>query len=214
MKTIVFVRKSVNNILFILILIMILIIAFTAQKVESYSFDSSDVHPYYNAIPINTQSNIRLLSADKNLSYELVISIFYVENITDYEFDKIKSRIETYALYRDYWVDQKYPDEMVFELMLLSIHKENDSSSGFITDDESAETDDYLQKVLEYKCYLEQNLDDLPNIIEISKDAVTFDKNVNLLNVIKAQNRFDISLSSYSNPITVNISHLCQAQRF
>jgi hypothetical protein len=193
---------------------MILAIAFTAQKVESYSFDASDVHPYYNAIPINTQSNIRLLSADQNLSYELVISIFYVENITDYKFDKIKSRIETYAFYRDYWVEQKYPDEIVFELMLLSIYKENDSNRGFIMYDESSEMDDYLQKVLEYKCYLEQNLDNLPYITEISKDADIFEKNLILLKTIKAQKRIYILLSSYFNPITVNISHLFQEQRF
>src|SRR5665647_272625 len=60
------------------------------------------------------------LCEKNHLSYELVLSIYQIEGDNNTQIDNIKAKIGKLAYYRDYWAEQGYRDEIVFDLMLLS----------------------------------------------------------------------------------------------
>lgn len=83
------------------------------------------------------------------------MAIYQIEGKNISKSNYIKEDIEKFAYYRDYWTEQGFPDEIVFNLMLLSREKGIEGCKIFIEDNGYHYFDDYVQKVTEYKCYLE-----------------------------------------------------------
>ncbi|HVJ48444.1 hypothetical protein [Desulfitobacterium sp.] len=122
--------------------------------------------PIYK-IPIseNTQRDIWELSEKEHLSYELVLAIYQVEGIESTQIDDIEADIGKLVYLRDYWTEQGFPDEVVFDLMLLSKQRGIEGCITFMEDNDSYELDNYVREVTEYKYYLEGGLD-APPVIE------------------------------------------------
>jgi hypothetical protein len=139
-----------------------MICSFATQKVEGISSIDYEVPIYKISISENAQRNIWKLCEENHLSYELVLAIYQVEGINNTQIDNIKADIEGLAYIRDYWTEQGFPDETVFYLLLLSRQRGIEGCKIFMKDNNSYDLDDFVQKVTEYKYYLEQSLDALP----------------------------------------------------
>ncbi|NBJ14491.1 MAG: hypothetical protein FNP40_02740 [Dehalobacter sp. 4CP] len=107
-------------------------------------------------MPENTQRDIWKLCEKNKLSYELVLAVFQIEGDNNMQIDSIKAVIEKLAYYRDYWTEQGFPDEIVFNLMLLSKQRGIEGCKVFMENSDTYESDNYVQKVTEYKYYLEK----------------------------------------------------------
>jgi len=141
----------------ILIVILIMISSLTVPKAEGISSFDYEVPVYKIPVSENIQRDIWELCEKNNLSYELVLAVFQVESENNTQIDNNKAEIEKLVYYRDYWAEQGYPDEIVFDLMLLSKQRGIEGCITFMKDTDSYELDNYVQKVSEYKYYLEQN---------------------------------------------------------
>ena len=141
------------------IIILILICSLAVRKTVGISSIAYKA-PIYN-IPIseNTQHDIWKLCEENHLSYELLLAINHVEGINNTANNNIKAEVEQLIYIRDYWAKQGYPDETVFDLLLLSRQRGIDGCISFMKDNKSYDLDNYVQKVTEYKYYLEQSLD-------------------------------------------------------
>jgi|GEM_PF-1349076 len=152
-------RGLILYISIISIIILILICSLAVQKTVGIS--SIDYKaPIYN-LPIseNTQRDIWKLCEANHLSYELLLAINHVEGINNTDINNIKAEVEQLVYIRDYWAKQGYSDETVFDLLLLSRQRGIDGCITFMQDNNSYDLDNYVQKVTQYKYYLEQNLD-------------------------------------------------------
>ena len=119
---------------------------------------NGDEAPIYKiSISENTQRHIWELCEKNQLSYELVLAIYQIEGNNNTQIDSIIAKVGKLAYYRDYWAEQGYRDEMVFDLMLLSEQRGIEGCRIFMKDSDSYELDNYVQRVTEYKYYLEQN---------------------------------------------------------
>lgn len=158
-----FISKGIVRYTFlILIVITILIGPYSSQKAEGISFVDYKAPIYQIPISKDTQYDIWKLCEKNSLSYELVLAIFHVEEIKTNKIDNLKAEIKKVAYIRDYWANQGYSDENVFNLMLLSRQRGIEGCITFIKDNDNYEKDKYVQKVTEYKYFLEQSLDTLP----------------------------------------------------
>jgi hypothetical protein len=99
----------------------------------------------------------------------LVLAIYQVEGIIDMQIENIKEEIDQLTHIRDYWAAQGIPDEIVFDLTLLSRQMGIEGCEAFIKENESYHLDAYVEKVAQYKYNLEQNLELLP--IEIADEG-------------------------------------------
>lgn len=152
-------REPMRYKYFIIIVFLLLFFPLTLTKVDAITSIEDDVPIYKISILENTQRVIWELCNNKQLSYELVLAIYQIEGNNNIQIDTIKTDIEKLAYYRDYWADQGYPDEMVYELMLLTREKGIEGCITYMKDNNAINPDDYVQKVTEYKYYLEQSLD-------------------------------------------------------
>jgi len=147
-----------NAVLIIQIFILILICPSPVQTSAEVDYVNSadyEVPIYKIPIPENTQREIWKLCEKNNLSYELVLAIFQIDD--DYVLiDDVNVAIKELVYYRDYWTEQGYSDEMVFNLMLLSKQKGVEGSKIFLSNGGSSDNDYYVQKVTAYKYYLDQ----------------------------------------------------------
>lgn len=116
-----------------------------------------EVPIYLIPIPENTQREIWKLSQENHLAYELVLAILQIDAHYNTRMDEVKAVIEELASYRNYWREQDYPDEMVFDLLILSAQRGIEGSKGFIARNNAYDQDDYVQRVTAYKYYLDQN---------------------------------------------------------
>ncbi|KJS84279.1 MAG: hypothetical protein JM58_11305 [Peptococcaceae bacterium BICA1-8] len=107
-------------------------------------------------MPENTQLDIWKICEENDLSYELGLSVFQIEGVNDFQTGNIRAEIEKLAYLRDYWSEQGFPDEIVFDLMLLSKQRGIDGCENLMKDTDAYHLDNYVQKVTEYKFYLEQ----------------------------------------------------------
>lgn len=130
--------------LMIFIGILIFMVSFIVPKAEGISSAGDKMH-------LPTQNDLGRLCEENGLSYELVLAIFYTEGIQDISHDVAKTEIEKLVYLRDYWADQGFSDEIVFELMLLSREKGFEECLIYLNNDDSYAPDDYVQKVTEYK---------------------------------------------------------------
>ncbi len=115
-----------------------------------------EVTIYKISIPENTQREIWKLSQENGLAYEFVLAIYKVEIDKNIQMGSVEAEIEELVYLRDYWDKQNYSDEIVFDLMLISRQRGIEGSIVFMKDNESYELDEYVQKVTEYKYYLNQ----------------------------------------------------------
>lgn len=149
-------RRPIKSI--VLVIQILIFILFCPSPVKiSADVDSINYEvPIYNlSIPENTQRDIWTLCEKNDLSYELVLAIFHIDD--DYaQIDDVSVAIKELDYHRDYWTEQGYPDEMVFNLMLLSKQKGVEGSKIFLSNGGASDNDDYVQKVTAYKYYLEQ----------------------------------------------------------
>jgi hypothetical protein len=199
--------------LWIIIMVLISIFSFATLNVEGYSSDDYEVPIYKIPVPESAQRDIWSLSEENNLSYELVLAIFQTENVTDYQMDNIKEKIESFAYYRDYWSGQQCPDEIVLDLMLLSIQRGISGCVVFVKSNDSGETDDYVQRVTEYKYFLEQSLEEQPayvawqNIVPVRMTSGKAETNINsseILVAVRPQSPTLSLISIRSKDITVS----------
>lgn len=116
-----------------------------------------EVTIYKISIPENTQRDIYRLSKENNLAYELVLAIYKIESDNKTPIDNIEAEIANLVYLRDYWAQQNYSDEIVFDLMLLSRHRGIEGSIIFMEENLNFyEIDQYILEVTEYKYYLNQ----------------------------------------------------------
>lgn len=131
-------------------------IAKTIEKVAEVSVSGEEITIYKISIPENTQREIWKLSQENGLAYELVLAIYKVDSDKNVQMGSVEAEIEELVYLRDYWDKQNYSDEIVFDLMLISRQRGIEGSIVFMKDNEYYELDDYVQKVAEYKYYLNQ----------------------------------------------------------
>jgi hypothetical protein len=154
-------RRLLQYIFLIPIVILILLcplVISTAAENSSLNHETPIYETPIYDVPFseNIQHEIRNLCENNRLSYELVLAIYQVEGNNSTQIEDIRAKIEKLASYRDYWAAQGYCDEIVFDLMLLSEQRGIEGCVTFIEDNNSYKQDDYVQKVTEYKYYLEQ----------------------------------------------------------
>jgi len=149
----------------IIIFILSCPLAFPTAAVNSSN--SYEVPIYQIPISEKNQHDIWKLCEENHLSYELVLAVFQTEGFNNISIVNIKTEIEILAYYRDYWDYQGLPDEIVFDLLLLSKQRGIEDCITLMKDNYAYELDNYVQKVTEYKYYLEQSNDAQPPKEEI-----------------------------------------------
>lgn len=160
-------RRVIQYALLIPIVVLILICSLSVQKAAGNSSTNAEeiasinyeLPIYKISISETTQREIEKLCEKEHLSYELVLAIYQVEGIDSARVDDIKADIGKLVYFRDYWTEKGFPDESVFNLMLLSNQRGIEGCITFMEDNHSYELDSYVQKVTEYKYYLEESLD-------------------------------------------------------
>ncbi|PKL78932.1 MAG: hypothetical protein CVV25_09805 [Ignavibacteriae bacterium HGW-Ignavibacteriae-4] len=104
-----------------------------------------------------THLDVWKLCEKNDFSYELFLAVLHIEGVNDPKTVSIEAEIENLVNIRNYWSQQGFPDEIVFDLMLLSREIGIEGCEIFIKDSDSNKLkSDYVQKVTEYKYYLEQ----------------------------------------------------------
>lgn len=150
-----------------IIILVFMICSFATQKAEGTSSIDYEVPIYKISISENTQRDIWKLCEKNHLAYELVLAIYQIEGNNNTQIDNLEADIEKLAYIRDYWTEQGFPDEIVFDLLLLSRQRGIEGCIIFMKENDSYDQDDFVQKVTEYKYYLEQSLDESPDIREL-----------------------------------------------
>lgn len=148
-------RVKLNAILIVAIIIVSICI-FAALRSADKSSVGSEIHIYNINISEDNQRNIWKHSEKNKLSYELVLAIYQTESENDSFFNNINKEIEELAYFRDYWTELGYPDEIVYSLILISKERGINGCLDFMKNNDSYELNNYVQKVTEYKFFLEQ----------------------------------------------------------
>ncbi len=146
------------------IVVLILICSLAVQNAEEISSIDYEIPIYKIPISENTQRDIWQLCEENHLSYELVLAIFQLEGVNKIQIDHIKTEIGKLVYLRDYWTEQGFHDEIIFDLMLLSKQRGIEGCIIYMKDNDSYDLDSYVQKVTEYKYQLEQSLDAAPGV--------------------------------------------------
>lgn len=149
----------------VIIFILSCPLAFPTAAVKSSN--SFEVPIYQVPISEKTQHDIWKLCEENHLSYELVLAVFQTEGINNISIVNIKTEIEILAYYRDYWACQGFSDEIAFDLLLLSKQRGIEDCITLTKNNYAYEFDNYVQKITEYKYYLEQSNDAQPPKEEI-----------------------------------------------
>lgn len=132
-------------------------VANVVENVVEISSISGEATIYNISMLENTQRDIWTLCQQNNLAYELVLAIYQIEGDNSIHIDSIKAEIEKLVYLREYWAQQNFSDEIVFDLMLLARNEGIEESIISMKDNDSYGSDnDYVQKVTEYKNYLDQ----------------------------------------------------------
>lgn len=152
-------RRLIQYKLLVPIIILIVIFSLVVDDAEAIVSAPNERPIYEMPISESTQHYIWELSEGNEFPYELILSIYEVEGYGNLKLDNIKSDIETLVYYRGYWAKQGYPDELVFDLILIARLRGIEGCRTFLNHTESYDLNDYVQAVAEYKFYLEQSLD-------------------------------------------------------
>lgn len=138
------------------IIILMLICSFSISTVAENAAIAYEAPIHQIPVSESAQRDIWNLCEENSLSYELVLAIFHTEGINYEQLDVIKTEVNKIVNLRDYWAKQGFPDERVFELMLLSRQRGIEGCLSYLKDNESYSLDNYVQKVTDYKYYLEK----------------------------------------------------------
>lgn len=138
------------------IIILMLICSFSISTVAEKAPIAYETPIHQIPVSESTQRDIWNLCEENSLSYELVLAIFHTEGINYEQLDVIKTEMKKIVYLRDYWAKQGFPDERVFELMLLSRQRGIEGCLNYLKDNESYSLDNYVQKVTDHKYYLEK----------------------------------------------------------
>lgn len=155
-------RGLIRYTFLIAIVVITLICSLGVKKAEGSTSIDYEVPIYNISISENTQRDIQKLCEKNHLSYELVLAIYQTEGVSNIQIDEVKADIEELVYIRDYWALQGFPDEVVFDLMLLSRQRGIEGCILYMQETDNYYLDSYVQKVTEYKYYLEQSLDGTP----------------------------------------------------
>ena len=150
--------------LLIPILILITIFSLSVNNAEAIVPADNEGPIYEIPISESTQHDIWELCEENEFPYELMLSIYEVEGLDNIKHDDIKADLKNLVYYRDYWGKQGYPDEYVFDLILISRLRGIEGGLTYMKYKESYDLYNYVQAVAEYKSYLEQSLDETSNI--------------------------------------------------
>lgn len=154
------VSKDLNRIKLLMPILGILLIGYlNVQKAEGISIIDNDIPIYNISIPENTQRDIWQLCEERNLSFELALSVLHIDRVSDYQVGHLKTVIEDLVDHRDYWAKQGFSDETVYDLMLISRQRGIAGCINFMQKNDSYDQDKYLQRVTAYKYALEQGID-------------------------------------------------------
>lgn len=145
---------------YMLLIPILFLLAFSPAVQTAEGISSTDYEiPVYNILMSeSTQRYIGKLCEENRLSYELVLAIYQIEGTKDTKIDGITAEIEKLVYFRNYWTEQGFPDEIVFDLMLLSRQRGIEGCRIFMKNNDSYYLDNYVQKVTKYKYYIEQSL--------------------------------------------------------
>lgn len=150
-------KFMINAVLIILIPVLILICPGPVQT-------SAEALPSKYEIPVSnmpltqkTEDDIWKLCERNNLSYALVLAVFQAGGGNHAQINDINTLIDELASYRDYWTEQGYSDEMVFDLIIISQQRGIDGCKIFLKNNSTFDNDKYVQKVTTYKYFLDQN---------------------------------------------------------
>lgn len=153
-------RKITKTTFIVGIIILIFISPIFSNTLSSIFPNSGSTGPIYNvAIATETQENIWNLCEEKDFSYELLLSIYHADGISDRAIQDVEKDIEALTYLRDYWSDKGYADEDVFDLTIISRDMSIEGCNDYINENSDYKDNDYLKKVSTYKYYLEQSLD-------------------------------------------------------
>ena len=141
-----------------IVVLMLICPIFVSSGVENASVH--DEAPFFQ-MPIsnNVQNDILILCDENRLSGNLVLAIFYIEGIHPETTAEIKTEIAKLVYLRDYWALQGIPDEVVFDLMLLSRQRGIEGCISYMESTNAYDLEDYVKKVTEYKYYLDQRFE-------------------------------------------------------
>lgn len=146
-------------------IILIAICSLPVNQAEAIIPVNNEGPIYDISISESTQHDIWELCEGNKFPYELMLSIYEVEGLDNIKHDDIKADLENLVYYRDYWGKQGYPDEYVFELILISRIRGIEGGLTYMKYNESYDLYDYVQAVAGYKSYLEQSHDLAPAIL-------------------------------------------------
>ncbi|MFZ2537691.1 MAG: hypothetical protein WAX04_02170 [Oscillospiraceae bacterium] len=148
------------------IIILILSCPLAFPTAASTASNRYEVPIYQVPISEKTQRDIWKICEENHLSYELVLAVLHTEGINNISIVSVKADIEILVYYRDYWASQGFPDEKVFDLLLLSRERGIEGCLTLIKENNAYELDNYVQKVTEYKYYLEQSNNTQPPVVK------------------------------------------------
>ena len=153
------------------ILILTAIFSLSLNNAEAIVPVDNEGPIYEISISESTQQYIWKLCEENEFPYELMLSIYEVEGSVNINHDDIKADLENLVYFRDYWAKQGYPDEFVFDLILISRLRGVEGCQTFMKHTASYDLNDYVQAISDYKSYLEQSFDEASNINE-SQDEI------------------------------------------
>ena len=153
--------KELIRYMLLIPILFLLVFSPAVQTAEGSSSIDYEVPIYKINMSEDTQRNIWKMCEESHLSYELVLAIHQIEDSNATQIDNVKAEIKNLAYLRNYWTEQGFPDEIVFDLMLLSRQKEIEGCRIYMKNNDSYYLDDYVQKVTEYKYYIEQSLNEV-----------------------------------------------------
>ena len=144
----------------LLVPLIMLMVIFTLVANDSEAIVSGENERPIYVMPISeiTQQYIWKLCEENEFPYELILSIYQVEGFSDIKLGNIKPDIEALVYYRGYWAKQGYPDEFVFDLILIARLRGIEGCRTYMKNTEAYDLNEYVQAVADYKSYLEQSL--------------------------------------------------------
>lgn len=153
-------RRFIKDIIFVIPILILILICLSPVPTSAEISSADYEEPVFKIlIPEKAQQEIWLACEENNLAYTFVLAILQMDGDNDAHLndpDGINKVIEQLVYYRDYWREQGYCDEMVFDLIILSRQRGIDSCKAFIQNNGSSEHDLYVQKVTAYKYFLDQ----------------------------------------------------------
>lgn len=154
------IKKKYTKFIFGASILLVIFIYPILSNTFSVLFPGSEMTgPIYNvAMAETTQQNVWKLCEENDLSYELLLSIYHGDGIENKGIQAVEKDIVALTYLRDYWTNEGYLDEDVFDFMILSWDMSIEGCKDYIKENPDYDENEYLLEVSGYKYELEQNL--------------------------------------------------------